>query len=82
MNTSQSQNITIDKNIAYLIGVLQSDGCIYEFYDKKEKRIRIRLSLGVGRNSLPMSEKCKHILEKSLGIHVNIRKSPSARIHI
>ncbi|MGV8171782.1 MAG: LAGLIDADG family homing endonuclease [Candidatus Woesearchaeota archaeon] len=79
MNAPQSQNIIITEDIAYLIGVLQSDGCIYNFYDKKEGRNRIRLSLGVGKNSLPMSEKFKQTLEKILGIHVNIRKSPAAK---
>lgn len=79
MSASQPANITISEDIAYLIGVLQSDGCIYEFYDKKRQRKQIRLSLEVGKNSLPMSEKFKHILEKTLDIHVNIRKSPSAK---
>ena len=79
MKAPQSQNITINADIAYLIGVLQSDGCIYEFYDKKRNRKQIRLNLTIGEKSFPMSEKFKCILEKSLGIHVNIRKSPSAK---
>jgi len=77
MTPSQLTNVPIDEDVAYLIGVLQSDGCIYEFYERKTNRHRIRLSLGVGMNSLPMSEKFKRILAESLNIHVTIRKSPS-----
>ncbi len=79
MKASHINNVKIDEDIAYLIGVLQSDGCIYEFYDKKRNRLHIRLNLGVGKNSLPMSEKFKQTLKKSLNITVNIRKAPSAK---
>jgi len=74
MNTPQSQNIVIDEDIAYLIGVLQSDGCIYEFYDKKRNRKQIRLNLTICEKSLPMAEKFRNVLMNKLSIHTNIRK--------
>ncbi len=67
-------NLEIDEDIAYLIGVLQSDGCIYRFYDKKKNREHIRLNLTVAEKSLPMSKKFQEILLKKLNTRVNIRK--------
>ena len=37
MKPSQIRDVEIDEDIAYLIGVLHSDGCIYRFFDKKKK---------------------------------------------
>ena len=56
------QKMKINSNVAYLIGVLHSDGCIYRFHDKKRNRTQIRLNLTVGEKSLPMSRKFQKIL--------------------
>ncbi len=49
--------IELDENIAYFIGVLHSDGCIYVFNDKKRNRQSMRLNLTVGEKSIPMALK-------------------------
>jgi hypothetical protein len=67
----------MDAEIAYFIGVLHSDGCIYRFNDKKRKRIQIRLNLTIGQKSLPMASEFKRILFKRFGRTVNIRKVPN-----
>jgi hypothetical protein len=69
-------DIEIDEKIAYFIGVLHSDGCLYEFYDKKRNRKQIRLNLTISKRSLPMAVKFKEILAEKLNRKLNIRKKP------
>jgi len=53
----QNKDFVIDSNIAYFIGVLHSDGCIYLFNDnRRNKKVR-RLILGVGSKSIPHGAK-------------------------
>jgi len=66
----------VDKNIAYFIGVLHSDGCIYFFNDKKRNRTQIRLILQIGTKSIPMALKFQKILFDSFNRTVNLRKLP------
>lgn len=58
--------------ISYFIGVLHSDGCIYNFYDKKDKFIRHRFSIGVEEKSLPMVEKVQKIMKEQFKRNVKI----------
>jgi len=75
-------NIIINEDIAYFIGVLHSDGCIYKFKDKKEKFTRIRLILGVALKSLPMAKKFQEILEKYFNRKINIRKRSNKNLYL
>lgn len=74
---TQNEDFKIDENIAYFIGVLHSDGCIYVFNDKKRNRKQIRLSLMVGCKSIPMAIKFQKILLEYFGKTVNLRKIPN-----
>ena len=67
----------IDESIAYFIGVLHSDGCIYRFKDKKKNRVAIRLYLGIGKKSLPMAREFQKVLANSFGKNINIRYAAS-----
>ena len=71
-----NDNFCIDKNIAYFIGVLHSDGCIYFFNNKKRNQKNIRLILGVGKKSIPMALKFKKILALYFNREINLRKIP------
>lgn len=72
----------IDENLAYFIGVLQSDGCIYTFHDKARGSTRLRLNLTVAKKSLAMSSRFQEILWDYFQRKVNIRKSPSSGLYI
>ncbi|GEM_PF-4410326 len=50
--------------IAYLVGVIHSDGYLYYFNDKKAKRKRFRLRCQVGEKSLGMLQCVQKIMEK------------------
>lgn len=68
--------VAVNEKIAYFLGVLHSDGCIYQFFDKKEKRIRYRLLFkGISERSLPMLKECQVILASELNRSLNIRRS-------
>jgi len=69
------KDIKIDVNLAYLIGVLHSDGCIYAFNDRKRNKKITRLNLTIGEKSIPMAEKFRNILQTYCGINVKLRKS-------
>lgn len=73
----KNEDFSIDENIAYFIGVLHSDGCIYIFNDKKRNKKQIRLILGIGSKSIPMALKFKKILFDYFGRTVNLRKIPN-----
>ncbi len=82
-NRLKNKNIKIDKDVAYFIGVLHSDGCIYHFHDKKKPNlVRIRLLLGVGYKSLPMTRAFKKILSQKFGRKVNIRRAPNRNLFV
>lgn len=72
-----NKEFRIDETVAYFIGVLHSDGCIYIFNDKKYNRKVIRLSLNVGEKSIPMAMKFKEILSDYFDRTVNLRKVPN-----
>ena len=77
----QNKDIKIDENIAYFIGVLHSDACIYVFEDKTQNRQVIRLSLQIGDKSIPMAYKFKQIFFDYFGRTVNLRKIPNKPGH-
>ena len=81
MKASQSKNVTINEDVAYLMGVLQSDGCIYNFYDKKRKKMYTRLILTVAPKSLPMAIRFQKILSQYFGITVNLRNIPNTHYY-
>jgi len=74
------------EDLAYFIGVLQTDGCIctYRFRDKQ----RQRYILDVGKKSLPMLKKIRDIFHESFGRLIKIRKilhkneNPTFRIEV
>ena len=67
--------VIVNTKIAYLLGALHSDGCVYQFYDKREERIRYRLLFkGMSERSLPLLKECQLILDKELNRKLNIRK--------
>lgn len=70
-------SIKINKDIAYFIGVLHSDGYIYVFNDKKRNRRQIRLGLEIGTKSITMGLKFKKILLDYFGKSVNLRQRPN-----
>ena len=72
----------INSDIAYVIGVIHSDGCFYKFKDKKRKRNIMRLNLTVGRKSLLMAQKFKSLLLRNFNISVNIRKKPNKESYV
>ena len=74
---TQNEDFKIDENIAYFIGVLHSDGCIYVFNDKKRNRKQIRLSLRIGYKSIPMAIKFQKILLEYFRKTANLRKIPN-----
>lgn len=65
----------MNSNIAYLIGVIQSDGCIYKFHDKKANRIRNRFRLVVSPKSLRMLLNVKDCFEKEFNRSIKISKN-------
>lgn len=77
-NILDTQTIEINQNVAYLIGVLHSDGYTYVFNDKKRNKTIMRIRLTIGGKSLPMVIKFQSILLCSFGKRVSIYK---ARIH-
>jgi hypothetical protein len=75
-------NFKINNNVAYFLGVLHSDGCIYTFNNKVTNRKQIRINLGVGKRSIPMSKKFAQIFLSSFGRTVNIRKVPNKESYV
>lgn len=74
-------NIRINEDIAYFIGVLHSDGCVYNFHDKEKGLVR-RLNLTVAEKSLPMAKKFQEILEKYFYRRINIRKRHNLNLYV
>ena len=70
-------SIKINKDIAYFIGVLHSDGYIYIFNDKRRNRNQIRLGLEIGTKSITMALKFKKILQDYFGKYVHLRQRPN-----
>ncbi len=70
------EDIIIDEDVAYLIGVLHSDGCIYHFNDKKRNKIRIRVIVTVAQKSLQMLESFRDIFSEKFEKKIKIRKIP------
>lgn len=66
----------MNTDIAYFIGVLHSDGCIYIFNDKKQNKKYIRLNLQIAARSIPMALKFKKILLSQFNRTVNLRQRP------
>ncbi len=81
MNNIKINELTIDSELAYFIGVLHSDGCIYIFNDKKQNKKKIRLSLGVAQRSLPMAITFQRILFEKFNKKVNVRKVPNKNLY-
>jgi hypothetical protein len=75
-------NFRIDKDVAYFLGVLHSDGCIYFFNNKKENRKQIRLNLTIGKKSIPMALKFQRILSTHFNRTVNLRKVPNKEAYV
>jgi len=46
-----------NENLAYWIGVVQSDGCFKTYFEKRRSSLRNLISFTIGRNSLPMLQK-------------------------
>lgn len=74
-NCILDNNLNFDKTLAYFIGVLQSDGSIYFYYNKKEKRTRIMLNLAVSEKSLPMLMAFQDGLSTKFNRKLEIRKN-------
>ncbi len=68
----------MNSNIAYLIGVTQSDGYIYTFHDKSGK-FRNRFRLSVGQKSLSMILKVRDILQIEFGRKIKITESNNSK---
>lgn len=62
----------INENVAYLIGVLNSDGYLYLFLDKKRNRKIYRLRIDVAGKSLPMIKKFEAIFNETFGKEVHV----------
>lgn len=50
-------------DLAYWIGAVQTDGCLYKYSEKGRRRIRHMISFDVSKNSLPMLIKFKELSE-------------------
>ncbi len=59
-------------SIAYFIGTIQSDGCIYKFHNKKRGIEELRLRFRTGKKSLPMLQKVQEILDKEFKRKIKI----------
>ena len=66
--------IKLDKILSYFIGVLHSDGCIYKFYSRRQKRFIHRIGFIGGKKSLPMLVEIREILRKKFKRKVKIIK--------
>tara|TARA_Y100000310_G_scaffold343314_1_gene450351 strand:- start:434 stop:1096 length:663 start_codon:yes stop_codon:yes gene_type:complete len=57
------------KELAYWIGVAQSDGCFRNYFEKRGNKLieRYKLQLGVREKSLPMLEKFRGISQELFG---------------
>ncbi|MBW2982620.1 hypothetical protein KY343_07080 [Candidatus Woesearchaeota archaeon] len=77
-----NKDFKIDNNIAYFIGILHSDGCIYNLFDKKRDRKIIRLNLTIGKKSISMALKFKKILFDYFNRTVNLRKVPNKNSYV
>jgi hypothetical protein len=62
----------MNKNIAYFIGVLHSDGYVYIFHDKKKNRDRHRFRLHVAKASYPMVKKIQTIFQEEFNKNIKI----------
>ena len=53
----KSMNKLHNREIAYFIGAMQTDGCLTSYLCKSRDIIRYKLYMGVGSKSLPMLKK-------------------------
>jgi hypothetical protein len=66
----------MNADLAYLLGVFQSDGCYWKFYNKKTNKLVHRLGFYGNEKSLPMLEKAQTVLKKEFrrSLAINARK--------
>jgi hypothetical protein len=62
----------MNSDLAYLLGVFQSDGCYWKFYNKKRNKLVHRLGFYGNEKSLPMLEKAQAVLKKEFGRNLAI----------
>jgi hypothetical protein len=55
-----------DEELAYWVGIVQTDGCIVKYVPKNRKTERIEISMEVSKKSLPMLRKFKEICQTYL----------------
>jgi hypothetical protein len=67
-------DIKPSEELAYWIGVVQTDGCLNVYHDKRRNKTCMRISVDVGKKSLPMLEKFRNISETNLGSKIRIYK--------
>jgi hypothetical protein len=66
--------IEASEELAYWVGVVQSDGCLNIYHDKKRNKIFYRISVDVGKKSFPMLKKFQNISNLILGCSIEIYK--------
>jgi hypothetical protein len=64
--------IKASEELLYWIGVVQSDGCLNSYYDKKRNTTYHRISVTVSKKSLPMLKKFQVISNSVLGSNIRI----------
>ena len=60
------------EDLAYWVGVVQSDGYLDKYHDKKRKRFYHRISVDVSKKSLSMLEKFLNISKMTFGSNIRI----------
>ncbi len=60
--------------LAYLVGVIQCDGCLDIYHNKRRGITYYRISVSVGKKSLPMLERFQSIANSILGSNVKMYK--------
>ncbi len=74
------------KELAYWVGVAQSDGCFYKYHEYGRTKPRFLISLEVRENSIPMLKKftelSKSLLKRSSTIWKSKRGSLSTHIRV
>jgi hypothetical protein len=62
------------EGLAYWTGVVQSDGCLKTYFDKKKNNLKYLISFNVAKKSLPMLEKFRDLSTAILNRNANIFK--------
>lgn len=68
------------EELAYWVGVVQSDGCFRPKWERGRRSLKYLISFGIAEKSLPMVEKIREIASKILNRHGKIYKESERNV--